>query len=104
MTSLPSPIQQARELAGQLRAAAESASTAPADEVLLFLYRLRDGYEIVRSSSRFVSGRRFTVLGDLIYALESNPDHALRSPERLSFVLGLLTDIAERRILIRPLS
>lgn len=95
------PLRTASDLLALLRAAFERGSSAPADELLLFLYRLRDGYRIERSSSRFVSGHRFTVLSDLIHSLEADPEQALRSTERQSFILGFLSDIVEGRIVVR---
>jgi hypothetical protein len=65
-----------------------------ADNALLFCYRLRDGYHIVRSKSSLGKGKSFSFLNELLYQLESRPDEALRSEEWKSMLETLLRDLA----------
>jgi hypothetical protein len=70
------------------------------DELLLFLYRLRDGYRIVRTTSGRVHSSSFAFLQDLLYQLESRPDEALRSPEWKAQIESLLQDLIDGKLTI----
>jgi hypothetical protein len=74
--------------------------TPTADDLLLFFYRLRDEYRIVRSTSNRFKGPSFAFLHELLYQLESRPDEALRSEEWRTYVEMLLSDIASDRIIV----
>ncbi|MGH2569333.1 MAG: hypothetical protein ACRDGA_13425 [Bacteroidota bacterium] len=95
------PIIIARSLLGRLNESSPADVPAIADDLLLFLYRLKDEYIIVRSSSRFITGTSFAVLHDLIYHLESSPDIAMRNPSTVDFIHTLLEDLTRGNILIR---
>jgi hypothetical protein len=71
-----------------------------ADDLLLFFYRLRDGYRIVRSTSHLFKGPSFSFLHDLLYQLESRPDETMISAEWRVFIETLLSDIASGRIVV----
>jgi hypothetical protein len=75
-------------------------SPATADDLLLFLYRLRDEYCIIRSKSDRFKGPSFSFLHELLYQLESRPDETLLSAEWRSFIEVLLSDIAAGRIVV----
>jgi hypothetical protein len=81
-----------------------SGSAAAADDILVFLYRLRDGYRVVRSSRPQFPARRFTFLDGLIYTLESDPAAAFASDEYRSVMTALCTDLANGSLLIAPIS
>jgi hypothetical protein len=93
-------IQRAGALLRQLKDPAGASSALSADDVLLFCYRLRDGYRIVRSSSTRFGGSSFSFLQDLLYQLESRPDETLRSSEWRSIVEALLHDLVTGRITV----
>jgi hypothetical protein len=73
---------------------------ATADDLLLFLYRLRDEYRIIRSTSDRFKGPSFTFLQELLYQLESRPDETMLSAEWRAFVEALLSDIAVGKIVV----
>ena len=75
-------------------------SAATADDLLLFFYRLRDEYRIVRSTSDRFKGPSFAILHELLYQLESRPDETPLSAEWRTFVEVLLSDIASGRIVV----
>ena len=98
---MDNPLKTAREL--QLRIQQSSSAELPtlADDLLLFLYRLKDEYRIVKSSGRSVTGKSFSVLDDLIYRLESSPDATLTTASTVEFVKSLLGDLVQGNILIQ---
>ena len=93
-------VEQARNLLAVIRQSDGGGSAATADDLLLFLYRLRDQYRIVRSTSDRFRGASFSFLHDLLYQLESRPDETMRSSEWRTFIQGLLSDIVSGRITI----
>jgi hypothetical protein len=88
---------QASSLLRELHEHAGGQQSLSADELLLFLYRLRDGYRVVRSSSDRAKGSSFGFLPDILYQLESRPDEILQSEEWRSHIESLLRDLAEGR-------
>lgn len=91
---------QAGKLLAMIRQTDGDRSAGTADELLLFLYRLRDRCRIVRSSSSRFAAISFSFLHDLLYELESRPDETLRSQEWRTFVETLLSDLASGRIIV----
>ena len=89
---------RASSLLRELHEHAGSQQGLTADELLLFLYRLRDGYRVVRSSSDRSQGTSFGFLSDILYQLESRPDAALESEECKSRIESLLRDLAEGKL------
>jgi len=89
---------QASFLLRELREHAGNPQDMKADELLLFFYRLRDGYRVVHSSSDRSQGSSFGFLADILYQLESRPDESLRSEEFESRIESLLRDLAEGRL------
>jgi hypothetical protein len=73
-----------------------------ADDLLLFLYRLRDKYRIIRSTSDRFKGPSFAFLHELLYQLESRPDETMLSAEWRGFVEALLSDMASGKIVVMP--
>jgi len=71
-----------------------------ADEILLFLYDLHDNYLIAGSSSPHFTAKTFSVLGDVIYGLESDPDGTLLNDHWKNFILSTLEDIVTGRIVL----
>lgn len=72
--------------------------TGLADELLVFLYRLKDDYRVVLSKSTRFQGTQFHFLGDFLYQLESNPDGTLENGENQKLLIDLLTDLATGRL------
>jgi hypothetical protein len=95
------PIDTARKLLSRLRHAFPAELPALADELLVFLYRLKDEYVIVHSSSRMVTGSSFAVLSNLIYSLESAPEAALRETSTVEFLRALLEDLTRGAVVIQ---
>lgn len=91
---------QAKVFLTTLHQTHERQSAATADDLLLFFYRLRDEYRIVRSTSDRFKGPSFAFLHELLYQLESRPDETLLSAEWRTFVEVLLSDIASGRIVV----
>lgn len=73
-------------------------SSGMADDLLVFFYRLRDEYRIIRSTSDRFRGPSFSFLHELLYQLESRPDETLLSAEWRTFIEKLLSDIESGRI------
>lgn len=98
---MDNPLKTAREL--QVRVQQLSTAELPtlADDLLLFLYRLKDEYRIVKSSSRSITGKSFSVLNNLIYDLESSPDTTLTNTSSVEFVKSLLENLVRGTILIQ---
>ncbi|MBI2619351.1 MAG: hypothetical protein HYW57_04665 [Ignavibacteriales bacterium] len=93
-------VQTARRLLRLL--SEESRGPATADELLLFLYRLKDEASVLRSKSGILSGASFSSLGAIIYELESRPDETLDNPDQREFLRTLLTDLKDGTILVKP--
>lgn len=70
------------------------------DELLLFLYRLRDGYRVVRTTSGRAHDSSLAFIQDLLYQLESRPDEALQSPEWKAQIETLLQDLVDGKLTI----
>jgi hypothetical protein len=91
---------QAKVFLTSLQQPHERSSAAIADDLLLFFYRLRDEFRIVRSASDRFKGPSFSFLHELLYQLESRPDETLLSAEWRTFVEALLSDIGSSRIVV----
>ena len=91
---------QAGVLLKELRESGSHPMPLTADNLLLFAYRLRDGYRIVRSTSSRFKGSSFAFLHELLYQLESRPDETMRSVEWREMMEMLLTDLALGRIIV----
>jgi hypothetical protein len=91
---------QAKTFLTTLQQTHDRHSAATADDILLFFYRLRDEYRIIRSTSDRFKGPSFGFLHELLYQLESRPDEALLSAEWRTFVEVLLSDMASGRIVV----
>lgn len=85
---------QAFSLLNQLREQTGRRPALSADDLLLFCYRLRDGYRIVQSTSDRFRGTTFGFLNELLYQLESRQDETLQSPEWRTLIESLLRDLA----------
>ena len=72
-----------------------------ADEFLSYFHRLHDQYGITRSTSPRFSGKTFIILEDIIYELESHPEETLKSPSSREFIVDVLEDIANGRIILQ---
>lgn len=72
-----------------------------ADDVLVFCYRLRDEYRIVRSSSRQFHGPTFSFLNALLYELESKPDETMKSSEWRSVLENVLSALASGTLVVQ---
>ena len=100
-TEVQNLLRDAQSLLARLKDAPGDAASAAADDVLLFCYRLRDGYRIVRSSSKQFGGPTFSFLNGLLYELESSPDETMRSVEWRSVMENLLQALATGAIVVQ---
>ena len=91
---------QAKAFLNMLQQSEERYAALTADDLLLFFYRLRDGYRIIRSTSDRFKGPSFSFLHELLYQLESKPDETMHSAEWRAFIEALLSDIASCRIVV----
>jgi hypothetical protein len=91
---------QAQAILKQMHGRSGGTESLSADDLLLFCYRLRDGYRIVRSTSARFTGTSFVFLNDLLYQLESRPDETLRSPEWRDVIEVLLLDLSSGRLVL----
>jgi len=89
---------QAKAFLNALHQTHERHSAATADDLLLYFYRLRDEYRIIRSTSDRFKGPSFSFLHELLYQLEARPDETMLSTEWRAFIEVLLSDIASGRI------
>lgn len=89
---------QARALLHRFKDAGERRSCA--DDLLLFLYRLRDRAAIVENRSALFRGRSFRFLHPLIYDLESRPDVTMTDEHQSRIIQTLLSDLAAGRIVV----
>lgn len=92
---------QAEEFLRQLRDPQSGGTAVSADDLLLFLYRLRDGYSIVRSGSGRFKGPTFAFIHELLYQLESRPDETLASAEWRELIESLLHELASKKIMLK---
>ena len=92
--------REAQLLSERLSHHAAGKTSLPADDLLLFLYRLRDEYRIVRSTSPRFKGSSFTFLHELLYQLESRPDETLQSDEWRALIDALLHDLATGKLVL----
>lgn len=90
----------ARKFLKAFRESSEVELAKQADDLLLFCYRLRDGYSLVRSSNPRFAGTMHGVLQEVIYELESNPDETLLSAQWRSYLQSFLECIATGAIVI----
>ncbi len=72
-----------------------------ADDVLLFLSRLKDHYTVVESTSRSITGKSFAVLQAVISDLESAPDATMRNEETVRFLRTLLEELVRGSLVIQ---
>ena len=91
---------QAKAFLNALHQTHERHPAATADDLLLYFYRLRDDYRIIRSTSDRFKGTSFSFLHELLYQLESRPDETLLSAEWKTFVAMLLSDRASGKIVV----
>jgi hypothetical protein len=87
-------VHEAQVLLEKLHRVTGEQPDASADDLLLFFYRLRDGYRIVHSTSKRFKGASFDFLHELLYQLESHPEATLESAEWKSLIEALLHDLA----------
>jgi hypothetical protein len=92
--------QQAAGFLNRLRDQQDGGTSVAPDDLLLFLYRLRDGYRIVRSGSGRFKGPTFGFLHEVLYQLESRPDETLHSPEWREMIESLMHDLESGRIIL----
>lgn len=91
---------ETRAILRRLQEGTETQSAAVADDLLLFLYRLRDGFRIVTSTSKRFRGTSFDFLQELLYQLESRPDATLQSGEWRELIETLLQDLSAGKIVL----
>ena len=91
---------EAGELLKEFRESGSRPLPLTADNLLLFGYRLRDGYRIVRSTSTRFKGSSFAFLQELLYQLESRPDETMSSVEWREMIERLLIDLALGKIVV----
>ena len=82
----------------ELRETGDAQQGDTADNILVFLYRLRDQYRPARSKAGSIASPSIGFFSDIIYQLESRPDAALKSDEWRSRLEDLLRDIAEETL------
>jgi hypothetical protein len=92
------PAREAQSLLEKLHPTTGSQTAPSADDLLLFFYRLRDGYRIVHSTSERFRGSSFDFLHELLYQLESRPEETLQSGEWRSLIEALLHDLASVKL------
>ncbi len=95
---------QADAFLKQLRDQRSGWTSLSADDLLLFLYRLHDGYRIVRSGSRRFRGPSFAFLQGLLYQLESRPDKTFDSAEWRKFIEVFLQELVSKKIILEKKS
>ena len=96
-------VLEARALLVRMSEGSPAADAAVADDLLLFCYRLRDGYRIARSSVREFRGPTFASLNSLLYELESKPQETMNSPEWRSVIESLLRALATGTVVIETI-
>jgi hypothetical protein len=87
--------REASSLLRRLQRLEEEEQREMADDVLLFLYRLRDGYEVLRSDITPSATNELVHLNDVVYQLESSPERTLRSDEWRALIARVLTFLVE---------
>lgn len=93
-------IKEAQSLLARIKEGSIPAVSATADDLLLFCYRLRDGYRIVGSSSKRFRGPTFSSLNGLLYELESKPHETMQSAEWRSVIENLLQALVSGAIIV----
>ena len=93
---------QASSLLRELIGAEEGRRESTADDLLVFLYRLRDNYQAVPSVKNRSSRTSLGFLHDIVYQLESRPDEVLQSEGWRSRIEQLLGDLAEGELILLP--
>jgi hypothetical protein len=88
---------QAASLLRQLSGQEGKPQEGLADDILLFLYRIRDGHETFHSTNTPSMVNELVHLQDVVYQLESRPDRTLESEEWKARVESLLRCLAEGR-------
>jgi hypothetical protein len=91
---------QASSLLKELHDYAGGQRDLKADNLLLFLHRLRDRYRVLHPSSDRSKLTSIGFLPDILYQLESHPDATLQSEELRSRIETLLRDLAEGKLTI----
>lgn len=100
-TEIQKLLLEAKSLLMRLEENRGEGASAVADDVLLFFYRLRDKYCIVRSSSKQFHGPTFYFLNGLLYGLESNPEETMQSAESRSVMVNLLNALVSGVIVVQ---
>ncbi|MEE9224647.1 MAG: hypothetical protein V3U68_00425 [Bacteroidota bacterium] len=71
------------------------------DDVLVFLYRLKDQFQVVRSKSLYVTPRSWGVMDDLIQQMEERGSSLLGDQEVVERLIGLLNDLSTGKIALK---
>jgi len=71
------------------------------DDVLVFLYRLKDQFQVVRSNSLYVTPRSWGVMDDLIQQMEERGSSLLGDQEVVERLIGLLNDLSTGKIALK---
>jgi hypothetical protein len=94
-------IETARDLLQRMQQAPAAELPSLADDLLLFLSRLKDTYSVVDSTSRSIRGKSFAVLQAVISDFESAPDATMRNEKAVTFLRTLLEEIVRGSIVIQ---
>jgi hypothetical protein len=100
-TELQALLREAASLLRRLQEESGPQHTSLADDLLLALYRLRDEFQIVESSSKEFRGPTFSFLNGLLYGLESDPEATMHSAEMRSLMERVLKALVSGAIRIR---
>lgn len=71
------------------------------DDVLVFLYRLKDQFQVVRSSSMFVTPRSWGAMDDLIQQMEERGPSLLNDQDAVERLKGVLEDLSTGKIVLK---
>ncbi len=71
------------------------------DDVLVFLNRLKDQFQVIGSKSIYVSARGWGVMDDLIQQMEERGSALLQDQEVLDRLMGLLSDLSTGKISLK---
>ena len=91
-------VQEARSLLQLFMNLSENELARHADDILLYLRKLHDQYQIRKSRSPRFSGSTFFILENVMYELEAHPDETLRSSDFREFIMAVLSDISSLKI------
>ena len=94
-------VDQAKLLVDVFRNSSEAEILHHADDLLSYFVYLRKNCGVAESQSPRFSGKTFTILDEVIYQLESDPDATLRNEGFKEFIVLVLEDIALNRIRVR---